>query len=333
MKQGKSGKRNQSLNILQGMACICVVFIHIVFPGKTGAVVNRLSQFAVPLFYMISGFFAFSSEKENAKVIARRMKRILRITLLAIALYFGYTLLINVLSGDVFSYLKSFLNYKLWIKMLVLSDFDVINGAHLWFLPALFYGYIFLYFVEKFNLRKLTYYFLPLLFAAKVAMAVFARTYGLSWHYRGNFFFGALFWIVMGSYVAYKKDIFVKCKNVVLVAVTAVGLVFSEIFIFVDTTIDLAELGIIVYALALFVLAIKNPNTKKARALQWIGERYAIYVYIIHIIVASVINRLLKIVCVCPFTPWLLPIYTLAVSLILSSLLYIMNRKKRGLQN
>ena len=89
--------RNHCLNFLKGIACIGVVFIHIHFPGVTGGVAWRLSQFAVPLFLMIAGYYAFECD-EN--VVKRRLIKILKILAVGYCVYFVWSFGIQLLKGN-----------------------------------------------------------------------------------------------------------------------------------------------------------------------------------------------------------------------------------------
>lgn len=62
----EKAKRNYCLDFIKGIACICVVFMHCEFPGILGIVIQCVSRFCVPFFFMVSGYFAY---KENVKVI------------------------------------------------------------------------------------------------------------------------------------------------------------------------------------------------------------------------------------------------------------------------
>lgn len=53
--------RNCSLDFCKGVGCIFVVFIHVTFPGGLGQAVKSLGSFAVPLFFMISGYYCSNS--------------------------------------------------------------------------------------------------------------------------------------------------------------------------------------------------------------------------------------------------------------------------------
>jgi surface polysaccharide O-acyltransferase-like enzyme len=65
-------ERNKCLNLLKGIGCLGVIFIHVRFPGIFGQIIHQLSQYAVPLFFMISVFFAFAASEATLK---RRLKK------------------------------------------------------------------------------------------------------------------------------------------------------------------------------------------------------------------------------------------------------------------
>ena len=52
---------NFCLDFIKGVACVFVVFMHCEFPGIMGIVVQAVSRFSVPLFFMVSGYFCFRS--------------------------------------------------------------------------------------------------------------------------------------------------------------------------------------------------------------------------------------------------------------------------------
>lgn len=57
--------RNTSLDILKGVAALFVIWIHEQFPGVTGHLVNRIGAFAVPVFFMVSGYFGQNASRRN----------------------------------------------------------------------------------------------------------------------------------------------------------------------------------------------------------------------------------------------------------------------------
>ena len=57
-------RRQSGFDIVKALACVAVVLIHYNFKGDVGGVVKSLCRFAVPVFFMISGFFLASFEME-----------------------------------------------------------------------------------------------------------------------------------------------------------------------------------------------------------------------------------------------------------------------------
>ena len=71
---------NVKLNLVKGFACIGVVFIHVTFPGLAGEIISSASSYAVPIFFMIAGYYAFGKDE---KTIKRRLVKIIKIFIFA----------------------------------------------------------------------------------------------------------------------------------------------------------------------------------------------------------------------------------------------------------
>ena len=81
-------KNIESLDCVKGVACIFVILIHCTFPGITGEVLRAIARFAVPLFFAVTGYFLLDSHGNVTKErILRKLKRIIRITVLADIFY------------------------------------------------------------------------------------------------------------------------------------------------------------------------------------------------------------------------------------------------------
>lgn len=149
-------RKNIFIDFLKGIGCLGVVLIHVSFPGNFGAVVSRLAQFAVPVFLMISGFYAYNADPEVIyKNVKRRLKRIAKLTVIVLILYAFLGAILSVLYGGFSSYIKNIFSFKNILNMLVLNNFDAIGAGHIWFLPALLYSYVFLLLVNKYKKYKL----------------------------------------------------------------------------------------------------------------------------------------------------------------------------------
>ena len=71
-------KRIESLDLLKFILSFCVVIIHLPFPGTFGSVALALFRVAVPLFFMISGYFCYGyNDTQMRKVLVKVLKLIL----------------------------------------------------------------------------------------------------------------------------------------------------------------------------------------------------------------------------------------------------------------
>ena len=131
--------RNRCLDLIKFISAFMVVFIHIKFRGEFGDIVTALARFAVPLFFMVSGFFTY---KISAKKIRNRMLKLFLLYLIASVIYHSWAILAAIKDlgiNGLFLYIKSaFTLYNLVCFLLFNMPF---SSSHLWFLLALIYIY------------------------------------------------------------------------------------------------------------------------------------------------------------------------------------------------
>ena len=60
-------QKNYTLELLKLFASYMVVFIHIMFYGEMGIIMDTLARFAVPLFFLISGYYSFQIKPEKSQ--------------------------------------------------------------------------------------------------------------------------------------------------------------------------------------------------------------------------------------------------------------------------
>jgi hypothetical protein len=275
---------------------------------------------------MISGYFAYSLKSDVSSKIIRRTKKIIKITLITILLYIVYTFCVNIKADSVNEWLLQFLNWKQWAKIIVISDFSIINGGPLWYLPSLVYAYIFLYFIDKMSLYKLAYKIIFPLFLIRVVVSAVVLLLGLSWHLLYNFLLDAIPWLLMGNYIAYRKEFRERFTNKQLIVSSLLGVLFAVFFVAFDLPLNLSEVGIILLATSLFLLAVNNPSISINKKVEILGEKYSLYVYLIHILVAGVISKFIKLIGKeeALWYQWTNPIAVALVSIIGSIIIYHM---------
>ena len=86
MTQTAKKQYNYCMDFLKGIACIFVVFIHVKFPGNFGQSVQAIARFAVPFFFMVSGYYCY--RKDYQGVIGGAKKYCIFLKLRSSLIYF-----------------------------------------------------------------------------------------------------------------------------------------------------------------------------------------------------------------------------------------------------
>lgn len=292
MQGSLTRKKYNLLNVIRLVAAFSVVTIHIHFPDTFGTVMIDIARFAVPFFFMASGFFSYYENSTN--VLSKIKKKIKHVTIIyigAAALYSTYKLL-----GIGMAFVKKV------FSLVSIAEFLLFNmpksSEHLWFLPALVYTYVIFYFLEKFKITKKMYFLIPLLFVAGVALREIFINFGYpletlknGYIYR-NFLFMGLPFFMLGHYIrANEEKLKSKLSNVALIACFILG--SAEAITVGHLHVQKSVyLGSFIAVFALFVLVIKNEDNIKLPRIASMGEKYSLYIYILHIIINNTTKRL-----------------------------------------
>lgn len=282
---GQVAKRNEVLNLIKGLACIAVVFIHIHFPGVVGIIIwKSLASFAVPSFLMIAGYFAFGKDET---VIKRRLVKILKIFAIGYLCFWGYYVFFQILRGSIVEWLSLNFKYTTPIKYAVFCTIDF--AIPLWYLIAMAETYFVWYFVVKHKKERIALYAIPLLFVFKIVLTTYCETINLPWMYKINFLTGAMPYFLFGYYLRSKENFFRSLRYSFVLLVIVVGGLASLIPLLCDFPIKISCIGNIIYSLAIFTLAIKVLDKSYCKPLEYVGDKLSLNVYIFHMLVASVL--------------------------------------------
>lgn len=145
-------QKNNTLELLKLFASYMVVFIHVLFYGRIGIVFDALARFAVPFFFLISGFYSYQI---TTKKIKKRIINILSLLIFATVCYTIFKILPLLLQGNIDGiacYFKKYMDFKNIVKLLV---FNIpISSLHLWYLFAAIYVYVIFYFLTVIRLNE-----------------------------------------------------------------------------------------------------------------------------------------------------------------------------------
>ena len=280
----------------------------------------------VILFFLISGYSIYDPTSDKSKVCGRIMKRFRRngrITLIAVAIYFAFTCVEQLLAGSFGAWIAEFANPIVWLRMVFLGDFEIIKADPLWFMPALLYAYLIFWLVYRLDLQKLIHGLLPLLLLLRIGMETYTNSFGADWHLSGNAIVGALPVMALGHFIASKKERFLGLSNrstVFLLCSSAIAMFLTAVFRI--GTIDISQVFKIACAMFVFLFALGHDEYHPCAFLERIGRADSLYIYLFHFLLIRLLRFCLQYVSVPQAAvDWCLPIVVIVLSILLAELI------------
>lgn len=270
-----------SLHCLKAIGAFFVICIHSV----SSLTLTPIIRTAVPIFFIISGFFLYSENKEKA--LFKCKKSIIKIFWITLYSNLFYCLVNHVLYP--FSSLRNILNF------IFIGD-NV--GFQLWYLNAFLECLLIFYVCIKYN--KLNYLFLliPLLALGGLLTGSYQFVFHSlpsNLHISRNVFTMGIPCVGIGWLIRkYHTQILQKLKASVLLLLILFILAELEVILIrynIPNPGYPGDFYMITYPLAtvMVLIAIKNPSLGKNTLLNLIGEKYSLYIYIFHVLILNFI--------------------------------------------
>lgn len=291
-------QRNLWIDIFRILLSLLVVGLHTV---GTGTPLTQVYRFAVPAFFIISGFYAYCSD-ENKSV--EKSKRFVKSTLQYFAIGFViYAILIiirtAVVGDNVRDFLVKFIREIEYNRTLV--NFFITNVAmgrfdgYLWFLRALITISVIHYFLVKYKKTKWYVVIVPLALVIYFVVGNYLKLFTdfeLPNRYTRNAIFFGLPLFGLGYLLAQLK---VNEKHWHKWVYLAVGLAFCFVQI-AESLLVVAECYIssIISAVCLlkFFASLKSP--KADWFYKYVGKNVFFYIYVIHLPLIYMFNEILS---------------------------------------
>lgn len=323
---------NRTLYFWQGVACLSVVLIHCMLPTSLGVAACALARFAVPLFFMTSGYYLRRGDMTDAQVQERICQKVRRFggLLLGWALfYLAWTLLRAYASGGaagVQSELSDIFTIRHMLAMLLLNDFTDIGG-HLWFIAALLCCYeLFRHAGCKWLDKCGGSIAVILLCVHIVGRGVLAALSiddiggipAYLWLRNGAFM--GLPFVALGDWIRRNQARLTERltqKNLMLMLIGGAVLTVIEAGIVQKLTGDDRELylGTLLMVAAVFLMAVKNPTLMPERGLAKLAKYDARTFYLIHLWVIDALGiAMARAGLKSPIAVWLKPFAVMAAS-------------------
>lgn len=328
--------RNSGLDILKAICAFMIVAIHAPFEGALGEYFIALSRIAVPVFFMISGYF-FLPGYENNKT-AKSLKKLLKLFITANFLFMLFGFAMAFLKGSPEEFYGLFT-----IKNML--DFILFNSSpfygHLWYLGAIIYTVLIYYFAFKGGKEKYIYRLIPLLLLSdlifgKYSLLIFGREFPTV--YIRNFIFVGVPYFGLGVLIFKNNE---KLKNIsknklIIFTIMLIALNILERYMLVAFNVNAVRDHYImstILAVIVFVMFIKLYEGKNLNKLELFmaktGREYSTDIYIFHPIFIVILFFASKVVGVYDIYKYIAPIAVYIVSVIFSSVLSLILRKKK----
>ncbi len=292
--------RNVFLDLFKFVLCYFVIAIHLAGETYEHFPLYRL---AVPMFFIISGYFNYSADKAIlTKKTVGFIKRTAQYMLIGFLIYIIFDFVMCYVNGSGVGYYFTTLFYEdFLLEFLFLNRPITYTGAQLWFLIALFVVSLIHYALVRFDLTKYYKIIIPVCYAIYFFFAGYMyllQNTDMPIRYTRNALFFGLPNFALGyslaKYNFHKKSWYKYIYLVLGVACFFLQIKEYELVKTPNISLEMYISGVLsAVFLLLFFLGIKRANC--VFYYKWIGKNASFYVYILHMAVAVALGKIFKI--------------------------------------
>ncbi len=273
-------KDYQTLDFIRIVASFFVVLVHVHLPVPHAYYTMAWARFAVPLFYMINGYFLFEgadTKEARSSKIRKSLIKIGRMTLFTIVYYIISNSAVSLINGQTpFYWFTSVFSPKILTELILFNHTDFF--CHIvWYLLAYLYVLTILYLLAKYDLIRRIWFLIPFLITINILLGEVVR---LEWFYQGNWLLTALPFILIGIYINQNPD-FLRNLSLPVIWVLVLGGSLITFFESLFHPGQVLYLGSIPTALGLFILGIRSKLVWHPK-ISAVGRKLTIYIFILH---------------------------------------------------
>ena len=278
-------QKNNTLGLLKLLAAYMVVFIHISFYGEFGAAVDALARFAVPFFFLVSGYYSYQTPPEKIK---KRIKNILSLLIFSSVCCTAFEILklLKYNTDGLMALFDKYTHFGTYVDLLVFNL--PVSSGHLWYLFAALYVYVIFYFATKFHIKE------KLIFIISISLLILHLLLGeglsvlgieIPIPYLRNFALMGIPFFALGLFAKKQEHKFRNVPNYMIVLLIAIGAFESVIsrYFFGENELYIGSLLVLAAIVCLFI---KGADVKYPSFLTAL-DGCSTYIYIFHIIIST----------------------------------------------
>ena len=278
-------RKNNTLELLKLFASYMVVFIHISFYGKMGAAIDALARFAVPFFFLVSGYYSYQI---TCNTIKKRIKNILSLLILSAVCCTAFEIvtLLKYNMNGLIELLNKCTDLSTYVKLLIFNA-PIVSG-HLWYLFAILYVYVIFYFATKFQIKEKVIFIVSMLLLLLnlllgEGLAVFGKV--LPIYAVRNFALLGIPFFALGLFAKKYEHKFRSVPNYLILVFVALGAFESVISQYFLGSNELYVGSLLVLA-AIVCVVVKYADVKLPSFLTAL-DGCSTYIYIFHIMIST----------------------------------------------
>lgn len=304
--------RNYSLDTLKLICAIFVIFAHTPQPGIWENYITPLLRCAVPIFFMMSGYFTYG-KKDIKHTIYKRITQLLTIFVIVFLFYFSLFMIAN--GKDSLEHLSVLFSYN----FILLNT--VPYSMHLWYIAAYIYVLLIILLVDKYNLYNWLFYITPILLLSGLLIGKYSEILLSHYYppnYTRNFLFTGLPFFTLGMFIKKAKQL----PNIYIAGISCIVFYILGMIEFPSfEDLGMYWVSTIFLSLSIFILFI-NIIQVKDNIFSKIGREDSLYIYLLHLFIAIGITQLSNKL---TFLPYFSALITLSLTLFL---IYILRKLK-----
>ena len=178
-------------------ASVAVLFCHVSFPAPVDDYTVAVCRYAVPFFYLVTGWFLWrEDEVRGRRAMLRSLRTTLRMLFMATVISLPATMIGNLIKGKPFQVWLDYYRTPETLHEFLLYNRSTFISSITWYLFALLYAQVIYLVLVRIRLRPLLCALSPVLLAAGVYRVSVLH---LPWYYTGNWLYTALPLLVLGT--------------------------------------------------------------------------------------------------------------------------------------
>jgi len=291
-------KRIASLDILKYIACFFVINIHMDIPTFLLNIVQPLLTTAVPVFFMITGFFY--SETMGSAPKKRQIRKIAKLALVANLIHIGWRCFKHLLNGEsILDFVAEVMNPEALLNLVVFNQ--PVWRTSIWYINALLIVLVLIYIVRKWVDPQRLNFLIPVLLVLNLVLGTYSFILPGNEHvllcYSRNFLFCGIPYFLLGNYVSGKKQsickLFGKWQCVVLFwIVGCFELWILNYFGLLQHNDHLASSFFLALSLFCVFEKIKSFDGRFSEKISIWGRKYSFAIYVAHSIIIEIFYKI-----------------------------------------